>query len=76
MEDKKKMSPKQSVKPVKVFRSGSVSLSLFQGTSGVNYVLQKSYKKDGEWHNSSINLFERELMDVQLVLKKLVKDSE
>jgi hypothetical protein len=40
--------------PVKKFRVGNVTASVWQNASGYSVTLQKSYKDEDEWKNSQV----------------------
>lgn len=73
VEDKSVKAESEDVK--EVFRVGNVTLTEWNGKFGVNYVLQKGYKKDGSWVNERVTLFPREFdFLVDCIEKKLAKD--
>ena len=63
--------------PVKVYKSGAVSVSIFKNTTQdgkdfYSFSFQKSYKKDGEWANTtSFNM--NDLPHLNLIVNKLLE---
>lgn len=70
---KNKMAEK--VMPLAKAKAGSMGVSLFKNQYGYSVVVQKSYKqKDGTWKNSSINMFESELADLEKAIADFKAD--
>ena len=47
--------------PVRKFRVGSVTASVWKNDNGFSVTLQKSYKQDDEWHNTQ-TLFQEDVV--------------
>ncbi|MDD4110841.1 MAG: hypothetical protein PHS54_04740 [Clostridia bacterium] len=63
--------------PIKKISAGRLSVSVFEninaetGNKYNSYVLQKSYKKDDNWVNKSINLNSRELGELLVLAQEI-----
>jgi len=63
--------------PIKKISAGRLSVSVFENINAETgnkyncYVLQKSYKKDDNWVNKSINLNSRELGELLVLAQEI-----
>jgi len=68
------MEEKNKNKPIRQLRSGNRSVSVFDGEKGKSFVLQISYKKDDQWINKFLSIYENEIDSVIAMLKAIRYD--